>query len=226
MDSVTVAFIYRAGCEWREKSKAVVEQRYREILPDAKFVIADSGHEVFNRAASRNKAVKLAESGIVVIADTDILPNPDSLKSAIEGAKNGGMHLGYDYYRALIKEATERYYLRKCDADRLQKSHDSRESTCGIVVIRCDEWWRAGGMDERFNGWGWEDTAFACAVKTMLGDHTYHKGTVNHLWHPSAVRVHSDQYQANKALCERYMRANGDIGAMMELINESSSYRS
>lgn len=64
-------------------------------------------------------------------------------------------------------------------------------------------------MDERFDGWGFEDTAFASAVRTFLGPIQYHKGTVNHLWHPSAVRTKSEQYLRNKDLCGRYIAAEG-----------------
>lgn len=215
-----ITFPFRPRCEWRKKTFPLVQQAYRDILPAVEQITVDTDHEVFNRAAARNKCVRMAGDGVVVIADADILPNREALLSAIEAAKDGGMHLGYDYYRALMRESTERLLLRGGDPDTLPISHDSTDSTAGIIVIRADEWWKAGGMDERFHGWGAEDTAFACQARTLLGPLTWHKGVVNHLWHPSEVRVKSHQYQRNMALLREYEKCEGDPDAIQTLIGE------
>lgn len=225
MEGVTIAFPFRPGCEFREKAFPHVEKAYRSILPNSKFVTVDAGGKIFNRAASRNMCVRLAGPGIVVIADTDILPDEPALRDAITAARDeGGLHLGYDYYRALLKESTQRYYHDGRDLLSLPMAFDSTTSTCGIVVMRCDQWWEAGGMDERFTGWGFEDTAFAIAVETILGPLKHHHGTVNHLWHPSACNVASEQYKRNEELCLRYEAAKGDLPRMKELISESNRH--
>lgn len=230
MEKLTIAFPFRAGCEFREKSFPFVMQAYQDIVPYADFITVDSGDTPFNRAATRNRCVQRAESGVVVIADADILPDAAALLESITAARDeGGLHLGYDYYRALMKESTQRFYYDRTNPSRHDKrdpsllpmAFDSTTSTCGIVVMRCDQWFLAGGMDERFTGWGFEDTAFAIAVETMIGPLTNHHGTVNHLWHPSACNLASEQYKLNEALCARYAAAKGNVKKMQELINES-----
>lgn len=219
---VSVAIPYRAKCEYRNMSLPHVVAAYEGLgLP---VEVVDTEHEEFNRSAARNAAVRKAGDGVVVIADSDILPNEAALRSAIEAAEKGGMHLAYDYYRALIRESTLRYYRAGTDPNKLPMAYDGRDCTAGIIVIRCDEWWRAGGMDERFWKWGWEDTAFAVACETLLGGkHQYHAGTVNHLWHPSEVRVHAPSYLQNKKLYQRYEACVGDQDAMRSLTEEWKS---
>lgn len=218
--NVTITYPFRPRCEWRAKTFPLVQRAYSDILPSVKQITVDTAHQVFNRAAARNECVKRAGDGVVVIADADIIPNREALLSAIAAARAGGFHLGYDYYRALMRESTERLLARGGDPSKLPVSHDSTDSTAGIIVIRTDEWWRAGGMDERFYGWGWEDSAFACQVRTFLGPLTWHKGTVHHLWHPSEVRVKSESYQKNKQLYEKYAAAEGNPPAMAAIFAE------
>lgn len=218
---VTVAFPWRDGrCQWRRLSFPHVRQAYAEILPEARQIVADSGHQIFNRAATRNEGVRQAGNGVVVLADTDILPDRDGLLSAIEAARQGGFHIGFTLYRALRQVSTQAYYARRTDPARLPHSHTADDCTAGLIVIRTDEWWRAGGMDERFSGWGWEDSAFACAVRTILGPIQRHAGTANHLWHPTECKPRSECYQMNKRLYERYAAAEGDRMAMQSLIEE------
>ena len=218
---MTVAFPWRAGrCQWRKLSYPHVRRVYAEILPHARQVAVDSGHDIFNRAASRNAGVLEAGDGVVVLADTDILPDREGLLSAIASAERGGFHLGFTLYRALRQVSTQAYYSGRRDVARLPHSHTADDCTAGIIVIRVDEWWRAGGMDERFNAWGFEDSAFACAARTMLGPIRRHAGAVHHLWHPTECKPRSDSYQVNKRLYERYAAADGDLQAMQQLISE------
>lgn len=218
---VTIAFPWRDGrCQWRRLSFPHVRRAYAEVLPEARQIVVDSGYQVFNRAAARNEGVRQAGNGVVVLADTDILPDRDGLLNAIQAARQGGFHLGFTLYRALRQVSTQAYYARRTDPARLPHSHTADDCTAGMIVIRADEWWRAGGMDEGFSGWGWEDSAFACAVRTMLGPIRRHSGTANHLWHPTECKPRSEQYLINKRLYERYAAADGDSDAMQSLIEE------
>lgn len=216
---VTVAIPYREKCKYRARSLPYVMQAYRDLGYEP--ILVDTDHKEFNRAAARNECARQAGDGVVVIADSDILPNRDALESAVVGAKSGGLHLAYDYYRALTQESSERYYREGGDPSDWPIDYDGRKCTAGIMVMTVDEWWKAGGMDERFFKWGWEDTAFAYACESLLGrKHTYHKGTVNHLWHISEVRVHSASYLTNKKLCNRYMSAKRKPDVMRGITEE------
>lgn len=201
----------------RAQAFGFVSTHLRNILPDARLVLADSGHQPFNRAASRNHGVTLADEGVVVICDADTIPEAEPLHAAINAAAMDGLlHLPYTHYRALSKAGTAAAHggtaLRGCHTEL-----DLGGSQGGVLVMRANAWQATGGMDERFTGWGFEDAAFHAAITTLHGPVIRHTGTIHHLWHPSAIDFTSPQYAANKALCRRYEAAHGDPTAMRQL---------
>jgi len=207
----------------RAQAFEFVSTRLHTLLPDARLILADSGHEPFNRAASRNHGVTLADEGVVVICDADTIPEVEPLHAAINAAAADGLlHLPYTHYRALSKAGT----TAARGGTKLRGCHAELETTCsqgGILVMRADTWQAAGGMDERFTGWGFEDAAFHAAVRTVHGDVIRHAGTIHHLWHPSDIDFTSNEYAANRALCQRYENAYGDPRVMRALQAEHTA---
>lgn len=70
----------------------------------------------------------------------------------------------------------------------------------GVVVVSVAAFWRAGGMDETFVGWGGEDDAFSHALhRTGATRRVLHAGVAFHLWHrrSPAARVAHPHYPAN-----------------------------
>jgi hypothetical protein len=79
-------------------------------------------------------------------------------------------------------------------------------------------WWRHGGQDQRFRGWGFEDAAWYLAHETLLGEAPRrHPGHVYALHHTAEVRE-GPQYDANAALMERYRAAATSAEAMRTLV--------
>lgn len=187
------------------------------MLPAALILMTDSGHEPFSRAASRNSGVDQAAKGIVVVCDADTVPEPDPLIRAVEAAQGDGkLHLPYTRYRALSRAGTEAAItgrpLTECATE-----IEGSTSQGGVLVIDADAWQSAGGMDERFTGWGFEDTAFYAAAHTLLGEVVRHEGAIHHLWHPTDYDVTSPRYAANQAHCRNYEAAYGNRSAMRRI---------
>jgi predicted glycosyltransferase involved in capsule biosynthesis len=78
---------------------------------------------------------------------------------------------------------------------------------------------KIGGMDERFVGWGEEDSSFARALDTLVGKHYRMDETIFHLWHPPANCYHPHR-EFNKRLENRYRQVEGNIRAMKRLLKE------
>jgi hypothetical protein len=93
-------------------------------------------------------------------------------------------------------------------------------ATGGVLVTRPDAWWKAGGMDERFLGWGFEDAAYRTAADALLGPTVRHEGTIAHLWHPPESNLGSPEHVANGHLCQRYVDAAGHPDVIRGLIAE------
>lgn len=220
---VTVVIPWRGGQVDRERHHRIVSDHLRAILPDAPLLSVDSGDDPFSRAASRNAGVRLAQdtgAEIVVIADADTIVEPGPLQEAITAAHSDGLlHLPYTHYRGLSEQGTRDYIAGsmpdECD---VELAHEW--ATGGVLVITPAAWWQAGGMDERFVGFGHEDVAFRIAADTLLGPTVRHPGTITHLWHPKAMGLGTPQHAANGQLCERYNAANANPDAMRALLAE------
>lgn len=214
---------WRGGDAHREHHFEVVCEHLTKILPGVHLTLVDDGSTPFSRAGSRNRGVRLSEEAaadVVVLCDADTLVEPGPLHDAIHNAHEDGLlHLPYTWYRGLSPRGTTDYldgaFVEECQVD-LQHEW----ATGGILTIRPDAWWRAGGMDERFRGYGHEDVAFRVATDTLLGPTVRHNGTIIHLWHPPSMGLGSPQHVANSELCDRYNQANGNPAGIRELIAE------
>jgi Glycosyltransferase like family 2 len=150
---------------WRETpSRLPAFKRVRRFWESSGFdVIAGDSDPVrpFNVSAARNNAVRKADTDTVILADADTLVSIDAVHTAL------GMP------EAVVWPFTE--YLRVSstwvDAEDLSAvpvlHRHPRLSVGGVIVCDRAEYWRLGGFDERFLGWGYEDNAFALLARTF-----------------------------------------------------------
>jgi hypothetical protein len=92
----------------------------------------------------------------------------------------------------------------------------------GGVVALPPSAYEAAPLDPRFVGWGQEDTSWARALRTVVGEPVRLSGPLWHLWHapqPRASRRVGSE--ASAALEQRYRWANNDRGAMSLLLDEA-----
>lgn len=190
----------------------------RAALPDTDIRPADSGHQPFNRAASRNTGVAQCDAEIVVVCDGDAIAEPQPLRAAIDAAEDGKLHLPYTAVRLLTQDGSEHIHLGTPPAD-ARIDHINPFSVGGCVVVSRDTWRAVGGWDERFTGWGFEDTAFWAAVDTFFGT-VRHEGTLYDLWHINKRGIGSPLWRTGLALCDRYTDARGKPQAMRALLAE------
>jgi len=223
--TVAVVFPWRGGQPERERHFEYVAEALHDMLPDAFHLDVDSAANPFSRAGSRNLGVAVAASlkaDVVVLCDADTIPEPEPLFAAIEGAKDGRLHLPYTHFRGLSPAGTFEY-LRGKPAAECHAELESDWSTGGVWVLAPDAFVRSGGFDERFVAWGNEDCAGRICCDAILGPTVKHEGTITHLWHPSAIDMTSDTWKANQALGKRYDDAEGDLDAVKALIAERGS---
>lgn len=213
---------WRGGQPDRERHHETVRAHLRVLLPDAVHIDADSGGVPFSRAGSRNLGVRLAqdaECDVVVICDADTVVEREPLLVAIEAASDGLLHLPYRVFKGFSPIGTGAY-LAGAPPHECATELETEWSTGGVLVIQPSSWWRMGGMDERFTGWGAEDTAARVACDALLGPTVKHPGTIFHLWHPSEINPDSPLYQANMQLMGRYVEAEGNADAVRAIVEE------
>jgi hypothetical protein len=189
-------------------------------------VPVDSGHEPFNRAASRNLAVRTAEDrdlSVVVIADADTFGEPDPVREAVAWARtSGSIHLPYTTYRSLGQNGM---------ADLEWGTHpqdcwyiEIAVACSGIFITTPETWWSVGGMDERFSVWAPEDWALRVAHETLIGPYVRHTGNAYALYHLDPPnKFQGPEYEAAVDLYARYMAASGNKAEMLTLIGASDA---
>jgi hypothetical protein len=196
-----------------------VRDWYAEQFPDWIFGTADSGAEQFNRAASRNACVRMAENAcadVVVLNDADTIPVKGAVAAAVYGAADDGrLHFGLDTMLYLTPEEQEAWE-RGEQPTREALPHDS-----SVIAIRPASYWQAGGQDERFTGYGGEDGAFTSACTAILGPPVWHQGMALSLYHDPSVRdIGSERWKPNSALAKRYGQARNNINRMRRILAE------
>lgn len=170
----------------------------RQILPGSPLLLADSGHQTFNRSASRNLGVRqLPGDEIAVVCDADILPDGQALHAAIEAAVDGRLHYPFTLCWYLTQEHTAQV-LAGGQPEAGTSSASLHGAEGGVFVMLASAWRRIGGMDEGFTGWGYEDNAFCAKASKTCGAHR-HRGVIWHLWHPHQRYSGSEDEAANLA---------------------------
>jgi len=74
------------------------------------------------------------------------------------------------------------------------------KSDAGVLVMTRDAYEAIEGYDERFNGWGYEDNAFASKLRKFWGPSERTKGEVAHLWHPRGLDFEQPHIKENEQL--------------------------
>jgi hypothetical protein len=126
------------------------------------------------------------------------------------------VHLPYTAYQWLGREGTAAFF----DGTALPSVEATlvRGACSGVYVTTPRTWASHGGQDERFRGWGFEDSAWFAAHTTLLGSQPQrHEGNVYALHHETQLRE-GEQYDKNAALRERYREAESSPEAMRELV--------
>lgn len=192
----------------RSAACLLVCEALRAVLPGTPLLLADSGHTPFNRAASRNLgAAKADPNEVLVVSDADVIPEEhwypaaQPLAAIVDAARDGNLHYPFTTCRYLSQEATADV-LRGKPPDGTNLEFEIPAAQGGLMVMLAGAWHTAGGMDERFTGWGYEDNDWHTRVSRTIGPPAHHPGVLWHLWHPAARYRWTDDEINNLALCK------------------------
>jgi hypothetical protein len=204
---------------WRDRGDAARTRAMMHVTYALAAMTGEDVHHVdgsedrFSLAAARNEAVRqgrAAGAKVIVLCDADTIPEPGPLATSIKLAQEtAGIVLPFTLFRAL-GEYDSIAVMNGRDPWSFSDIGSLDWSVGGVHVTTPEVWASLGEQDERFTGWGCEDTAFAIAADRLGRSHTRVEGTIHHLWHPASPDKDeaSEAYIANSALLQRY--ANSD----------------
>lgn len=229
--NVQVVIPYAQLNEHRDRLFRYVLEFYDEI--EMRVVLGtasnDGSSATFNHPKAINAAVEKSDADVLVICDADTLPSGDWM-GAIEKVGLGIWPWSMPQrYRKLGASATWRilegsYGVEGAQDDECDWVGDG-VSWAGFQIVRRESFLHMGGWDERFIGWGSDDTCFGLAMDTLVGKHVRFDGHAEHLWHPQTP---DDSYRhANwgeqRKITEEYMEAAGDSESMAKVVEGSGS---
>lgn len=143
---------------------------------------------------------------MAVIVDADVTLDAARVEQAATVARETGrMVLPFTHRRSLSRSATVRVLAgHPVETAQVVETQDWNVSTCLAVPRRL--WDEAGGMDERFTGWGGEDEAWHAACLALAGVERL-PGDVWHFHHdPAPWKDHrSADYRMALGLANRYV---------------------
>lgn len=170
----------------------------------------------FSLARAVNKARKDAAGEHLAIFGADhIPPDQDRLDWIFARLHRHPWTTVYATTRIFSSVSTERI-LRGLVPTAAMSSHLIHMCE-GVVALRAEVWDDVGGMDERFEGWGAEDTAFKATLRALYPDgHDDGVGEAWALWHPDRHGT-PELTAANIARCTEYETAARE-GRMREFL--------
>lgn len=157
----------------------------------------DDGHGPFNKSRALNRAFAASTGDVVVCMDADGLPPLPEFDPSLPWQPL------YDHTQYLSREASDEVYS---GTDPWAVTPERTFPMCtSILAIRRDAW---PGMDERFEGWGLEDTALRVTLTRLHGPAPEPpKRGFRCLWHPEAFGDHPEATERNRLLFEaEYVR--------------------
>lgn len=218
MRSVAVVIPWRGGCQYRERARRWVRDRYREHHPDWP-VILSPGPDPWIKAEAVMPAVEQCDAEIVVVADADVWTT--GLSEAVCAIEAGeGWAIPHRTVHRLTEQATSAL-LRGDPAEDLEQPPYKGVPGGGLVVAT-RETLLTVPLDPRFVGWGQEDESWSRALYCLLGPPWRGDADLIHLWHPPQRRTNRRKgSEASWQLFLRYRRARRHPDQMFQLIQEA-----
>jgi GT2 family glycosyltransferase len=162
--------------------------RYECLMPEVQVILGrhNADGNFFNRSLARNNGVERSKREILLIADGDTIPEAESIRAGLDALENAPWVIPYSkdqYFNIDIQSSDKILDGNPCSQIRNFTWDHQLLSWAGLLLIRREDFYKVGGYDERFVGWGHEDVAFRIKADHDLGKNVRSPGRALHLWH-------------------------------------------
>lgn len=207
--------------------------RHREaITPLADRYVFAPKNGAFNKSWAVNAGVvhTPGRSEVLCILDADVLADREFVARNAERFKSPGVggHLPYRKM-SILDNATTAWAIRErvhrgsaeAGADHLRAFQLRRPPGC-CVWVRTAIFHRIGGMDERYEGWGYEDTDFGYRYDAAA-PYFVHDDWLLHMRHPPAPLIKDEAGEpVNARIPAGTWRPDGPIGQLDRFAGEAA----
>jgi predicted glycosyltransferase involved in capsule biosynthesis len=177
-----------SGCSYQLRNFKYCYEYYSSLSTP---IIGESNNVVFNRSQARNNGVLKSKKNNLVIVDSDNIVNLDLIIKGLNLLKEGMLIKPFTSIHYLNETATLNFIngnnkltINSYDKTYLLPNQLNIRKSGGIYIIKKDTWKDLGGMNEKFDDWGFEDTEFNLRFEKKYQPITFLKGNNYHLYHP------------------------------------------
>lgn len=165
------------------------------LLPKAvRFVHSCADQDApFNKAKLLNIGAAIASHPVLALHDGDLIVKENYLAQCSDALDHYEVIRPGRFIFYMTKESTGRYFeSTKIDSTTVQRFDIEfvAQNTPMPIVIRKESYWRIGGHDESFQGWGGEDVEFHSRCSSLCLSNAGFAPII-HLWHPPAQQKES-----------------------------------
>jgi hypothetical protein len=208
---------------WRAQPSRIdafnaVVARYSQMFPDAKIYLADKEGGRWNISGSRNLGCEMAIADgcdVMLVSDADVYLEPYAINESLKQVAEREL-VSIPYTEAIFISKDDSLSIIRGEISDISKlkygNSTHRHQMGGAYVITPEVFNKLNGWDERFVGWGFEDSAFNLAHEGLLGSEMHRaEGFIGFLYHKDRDK---ELVELNEKLFEDYTRMTAD--QMME----------
>jgi hypothetical protein len=217
--------------ELREPPFRYLENWLKTEFVDIPIYIRDSVGERFNVSEARNRGCLDAINDgvdILIVLDADTLPRKSVIEKAVRIAEEtGALVMSKGYVILTEDESVDILKGEECPTSFEAKVFQSTQG--GLWVMGAEVFKTINGWDERFIGWGYEDTALLVAYKKIYGKRARRiKSLLLSLWHGNkdftveSYLVNQERYLGYKSIDKKSIHSLVD-GNMAHLARKTET---
>jgi predicted glycosyltransferase involved in capsule biosynthesis len=218
MLSIIVPFCPDGGR--RDQNYIWITKRLRALLPESEILVPIQENPPFSRSATCNYGAKMATGDVLLFCDADMAFDMDLIENGLKivhdvpwiAPMNQKWDITWQDSTRLLTMPPDTA-LKPLDLAIYRKWGAERCRAGAMLMITRENFYKVGGFDERFNGWGYEDNAFLLLAKAVLGDFVETDNIAWHLWHPVSSNQYPHLTLQNRDLYTEYFRhyEEGDL---------------
>lgn len=232
---LSIIMAYKPDGGIRDRHCAWTAARYQAMFPEAEVIVSKDSHsqqhegwDDFCKAKYINAGVERAKHNNILITDIDVVFVKNVILKGLEVIENHCAVLPFSTIYYLNRNTTEqilnskpRWQMPKVRYEQQKKRVRIGLKPNGMHLLTKEAWRKSGGYDERYVGWGSEDSAFLWSLVTMNTKEILRlEANAYHLWHPVDRTRHRKRDERVHELTQKYLRAKFDPVTMAKILKE------